>query len=376
MKKLVALCLVGILVLGVLPSRAATPLIFTALEDVIQPNPTPATVPVKIGNIIYVLPQTFTRLYDLKTIYKDSLNQLIIFNSDLHMIFDIRNNMTFDESGKIYGATATKIGGTIYLPAALVCQKFGLSYSYISSSSLGSVVRINSEPPSYSNENFLEKNVDYMKSIYLQYNRNYNQETPPIDPTPDPDPEPDEEEEVPVGTISTRTTLMFQVTDEAGTRQILEQLGAYNVKAAFFVDGIWAQNGALLRQILVAGHTVGLSVGTEYLADATNINNSIKEQALLKSRVALLSVGTATRAQRTEMSEQGYRLWNPTYRVQGTTANRMTTNVKNHLSTRKTSSALLFSTGGTAPQAVGSVLAYLRAEGYTIYQLTQFDTPK
>ena len=375
MKKVLALLLVGLLLVSMLSVQAANPLIFTALEDVIQPNPTPDTVPVKIGNIIYVLPQTFTRLYDIKTIYKDSNNQLIIFNSDIHIVFDIRNNMTFDESGKVYGATAKKIGGTVYLPAALVCQKFGLNYSFISSSSLGSVVRINSDSPSYSNEAFLEKNVEYMKSIYLQYNRNYGQEGPVVPPAIDPPEEP-EEEETPVGQVSTKTSLLFQVTDGEGTRQILNVLNTYNTKAAFFVDETWAQDGVLLREILVAGHSIGLTLGSDYVNQATQINEKLKGQTLLKSQIAIMANNTVTTTQRSELEAQGYRLWRPTYKVQGNTASRMLTNTKNHLSTRRTSSAILFTTGGETASAVNQLLSYLRAESYTISRITQFDTPK
>ena len=104
MKKILAIFLLLIISVSVLnvPSQAVNPLIFTAINDVLQLGPSPSNVPIRSDGTVYVLPETFTRLLGLSSFYNSGTNQLLVYNSEEHLMFDMSAGTAEDESGVSY----------------------------------------------------------------------------------------------------------------------------------------------------------------------------------------------------------------------------------------------------------------------------------
>ena len=122
MKRKIFICLFVLIIFGTFMTSAVNPLIFTAINDVIQLNPTPNTVPIRVGGTVYVLPEVFTRALGLKSFYNSQLNQLLIYNSDANIVFDLTNSEAYDESQN-FVIPAIRMNGKTYVPAKAVCDK-------------------------------------------------------------------------------------------------------------------------------------------------------------------------------------------------------------------------------------------------------------
>lgn len=369
LKKILA-CAIGLVVLFALSSEAVNPLIFTAINDTIQINPTPSNVPVKINGYVYVLPDTFTRVLGLKSFYNTNTEQFLLYNSDNSIIFDMINGTAADETGAKIAIGAIKRNGKVYLPAKAVCDEFGFEYSFVTISSLGAIVRINEERSPFDDNFFLEKNVETMKNLYTNYVKTYmNDETPPVVV-----PEVPPVVEPPAVTEPTRTVYISVKCDSVqGAYNMLEKLEGKSQKVTFFITEEVALNGELLREIYLKNHDIGIlwssNGGIEYI---NRVNSIIKGQIMLKTSLVLVE----NPKERTEefkelLYSNGYKSFGYTYAPKGT-SQRIAANTEAHIK-KRTTSLILFGVGDEYAQAMPQLITYMRQNSYIINNLTIFD---
>ena len=363
MKRKLIFCLILIFLVGSISVSAVNPLIFTAINDVIQLAPTPNNVPIRSGSTVYVLPETFTRLLGIKSIYNSNLDKLILYRNDRNIAFDLKNGSAMDESGNTVTA-AIRRGGKIYVPAKVVCNKFSLNYSYISASSLGGVVRINDGTPAYDDAFFLEKNAETMRNLYISYNKSYMNSQPEV---------PDEPDVPIVNNTQTRRniSLAIKCTDGAQIDNMLAQLEARNMKAAIYIDEQTALDGETVRKIYVSGNTLGIMWEGD-IAKVENVNSIIRNQTMTKSNMVLFEKADEMSDELEKaLNDKGYKAHTVTYNVSGK-YQTMVANVKNHIS-RRTSARLAFGVNEDSVRALENLTSYFRQNNCTVSAVSVFD---
>lgn len=364
MKKKLIFCLILMFLVGSISVSAVNPLIFTAINDVIQLAPTPNNVPIRSGSTVYVLPETFTRLLGIKSIYNSSLDKLILYKNDRNIAFDMKNGTAQDESGNTV-ISAIRRNGKIYVPAKVVCNKFSLNYSYISASSLGGVVRINDGIPAYDDAFFLEKNAETMRNLYIAYNRAYMNEEPDI---PD---EPDEPDNNVTSQVKKSVSLAIKCTDGAQADAMIAELAARNLKATFYVDEKTALDGETVRRIYVSGNSLGILWEGD-MAKLENANSAIRNQTMTKTNMVLVeNQKELTDELENQLVQKGYKAVSATYNVSGK-YQTMVANVKNHIR-KRSSSRLLFNMNEDSVRAIGNLASYFRQNNCTVSAVSVFD---
>ena len=363
MKSKIIFCLILIFLVGSISAQAVNPLIFTAINDVIQLAPTPNNVPIRSGSTVYVLPETFTRLLGIKSIYNSSLDKLILYKNDRNIAFDLKNGTAMDESGNAV-TPAVRRNGKVYVPAKAVCSRFSLNYSYISASSLGGVVRINDGEPAYDDAFFLEKNAETMRNLYMSYHRNYvNEGSGEATQTPD-------KTDTPVQTKKS-VTLAVKCTDGSEADSIISGLTVKNVSAAFYIDERTALDGETIRKIFVSGCDIGI-LWEGSIEKLEKVNSIIKSQTMTKTNMVLFeNAKELTDDVEKELKEAGYKPLSATYNVSGK-YQTMVANVKNYMA-KRTSARLLFATNEDSVKALSSLITYFRQNNCIINAVSVFD---
>ena len=363
MKSKIIFCLILIFLVGSISAQAVNPLIFTAINDVIQLAPTPNNVPIRSGGTVYVLPETFTRLLGIKSIYNSSLDKLILYKNDRNIAFDMKNGTAMDESGNAV-TSAIRRNGKIYVPAKAVCSRFSLNYSYISASSLGGVVRINDGDPAYDDAFFLEKNAETMRNLYMAYNRNYvNESSGETTQTPD-------KTETPAQTKKS-VALAVKCTESGETDAMIANLSLKNTPATFYIDEKTALDGETIRKIFANGYDIGI-LWEGSAEKLEKVNSIIKSQTMTKTNMVLFeNAKELTEDVEKELNEKGYKPLAASYNVSGK-YQTMVANVKNYMA-KRTSARLLFATNEDSVRALSNLITYFRQNNCTVNAVSVFD---
>lgn len=374
MKKILAIFLLLIISVSVLnvPSQAVNPLIFTAINDVLQLGPSPSNVPIRSDGTVYVLPETFTRLLGLSSFYNSGTNQLLVYNSEEHLMFDMSAGTAEDESGVSYSKACIRKSGRNYVAAKMVCDKFGYYYSYVTVSPLGPVVRINSSRTSIDDYMFIEKNAETMKNMYLSYMKTYMNETElPTESTESTTESESVDAEQPE-TDTRNVYLAVKCTDPSQVDDVLDVLETRAQKTVFFVDENVAADGDALRKICAEGHSVGILFKEGSTAeDIDAINRMIKAGTLKKTNLVFFEKASYENKNAEELESRGYKTYSPTYAPTGK-AQTIIANVKTHIEKRATS-RILFSADAESVTALDNLIYYMRQHNCIIYSVTIFD---
>ncbi len=405
-RQFAALLLAAVLFLGVLPSSysAAPSVIFTAVNDNFLRNLTPSSMPVKIGGLPYVPYSTFTtKPYPgLISVYNSNNNQLVLYNSNNTLTFDMANAMTYDIQTQ-YDAVAVRMNGTYYVPAGLVCQAFGFYYSFVPGNLLGPIIRINTEEDTVSDDYLVSKSFSVMRTIYNQYQREYGGEAevpnPPAtgdDPTTaNPDPStPGADPEQPDEPGKTVVYLAFDGDLNDTTGQILDILDANHYTATFFVTGrIREDNVEYLLRAAASGHTIGNNLDGEpglgppfadYTEEAAVTTDAVSALTKLRPRVLMVPGGSDQLTQREADSlyDAGYRLWDGTgeTRAAWDTATPSSiyaacTALLREAQAKKSNVVLTLRSNEASAQALTSLASYFQANNCEIHAINEAATP-
>lgn len=241
--------------------------------------------PVAVNGVIYVPYTIFDRTangVDLGVYYGITPERgtiLTLYSLSGMLTFSMQMGTCEDNLGNSMNFHALPRNGIPYVPAAAVCNFFGLQYSFLPTSDRGTLIRItNPTSPGLSDGSFLQTAQGAMA---YRYNQIIQSQTPQPTPTPvsttTPPPTPSRPPDV--NNNSTRVYFALDASQADGDWTELFPSGCYAL--FLFTPGSLAGQAALIRKAVAAGHGVGL------LADPTLEPQEMLEQ--LREGNALLS---------------------------------------------------------------------------------------
>lgn len=324
-------------VLSILLSAAAAQketLYFMAVNDVIL-DLEDETMPRMINNVLYVPYIMFDRnstngaSLGVFSQYSRSKGTLMIYGWDGTLVFDL-NSGTAEFDGEACEGKAIIRNSMVFVPLELVCDLFGLEWSWIVMER-GNVIRVKNEDVVLPDRDFASAATYAVEGRYQRYLQNKAaaqqpeasdppvSSTAPVTPvtpvTPTPSGDPQEAE-------GARVYLAFDMSDGEGFDEILKQLGSAGTHAVFFcgVDELAARDDDI-RTLLAEGHRIGL------VLDADTVEGQLEqleEGNRLLARIACVETAIAvsenlTRADRSELRES-ICLWQTT--LNGTSEGR------------------------------------------------------
>lgn len=254
MAVLLAICL--LLPLIVLPSAAAKTVYFTAVnENVLEL--TDASMPFWSGDRLYVDSAAFSSgavgVGYARNRLQKSMVLWDISRPTKALFYDLAEGTAKNGSGESVYPGAIVRNDHVFVAAAMVAEYFGFTYANLKVDH-GYLVWLHSSGYSMPNAMFVDSATYQLDARYNRYQKKYEaaEEKPGAEPEP-------ETEEPSAGGQS--LYLCMRLPQDAGT--VLGALAESRSGAAFYLtEREIRDNGDLVRQILAAGHAVGL------LADA------------------------------------------------------------------------------------------------------------
>lgn len=240
------------------PGRASAPdAYFTAAnEHLMELND--ETMPFYSNGVLYVSSRLFEGT-DLGVSYArhTTLGLATLYTSTQDLRFDLAGQVTYDKQNNLYSGYAIERGGVVFFPLKLVCQYFGLTWSY-SETDFVPLIRVKSSSVVLSDISFIYAATSLMEDRYNEYMRvQTDRPSGPDIPTP-PDP--------PVVAVEgQKVYLLFDGGDALDLLPALE-----GVQATFLLGEEDLENGDLLRALVAGGHALALRIpgGTEEEAAA------------------------------------------------------------------------------------------------------------
>ena len=210
------------------------------------------TMPFYSGGRLYI-PSSFFVGTDLGINYvrNRSMGLALLYTTITDLRFDLVNLTVHDKDGTAYNGKAIEKNGTIFFPAELVCQFFGLSYT-VTATSVAPLVRVKSSTAILSDRRFIDAATNQMTTRYAAYEKYIESKTPVVvDPKP------------PV--IQAAEGQMVFLILSGSSREEMEtamnHLG--DNKATFLLTVPQLEDGDLVRALLGNGHTIALRVQSE-----------------------------------------------------------------------------------------------------------------
>ncbi len=307
---LTALALCALLLAGVLVLRASAAsgtVHLMAVNDKVLVDLTAENMPTVIGGALYV---PYTMLsnrvhgYNLgvNAMYSSSRHTVMVSDGVRGVVFDPQTSTAQDLGGEAMPVRAMVRNSMVFLPIDWLCEYFGtISCSRIRTQ-YGIVVRVTNGAAVLDDANFVSA-ADSLLSDSLQ---RYLSTVDPLSPAvpsaaqPDPSAAPDWAE----------LYLAFRWGEQAGeTARLLEERGE---RALFlFTCGQLREQDGLVRELVGAGHTVGLALTGD---DAADCRAQAEEGGLLLAAIArypllVVSADGLDGEGRETLAQEGYVVW-------------------------------------------------------------------
>ena len=349
------------------PASAAGDIYFTVINDSVV-SLSDSTMPTWSGGVLYVPYSAFdgsntARIgFDISFSYNRSSGMATLFNTCYNAV-----------TGEYLNGRAILRNGQVFVPVALVCSFFGLSYSVISIDE-GYIVRIKNSSVVLSDAKFVEAATLSISRELREYNQaNQSTATPGVLPptgssgeteTTDPpiEEEPDTEDSVPV-------YLAFRCDDDQGLSDILDALDESNRAAVFFfpADGLERQDD-LLYGILGSGHSVGLLAEGNTLAATRQL---LEEGGRTLERVGYTrtTLALVPESQRSALEAEGWVCWDETVSAipeAGTGASSHANAVIRAIPSRSQRAYITLDAGSESARVLPTLLTRLEARSYAV----------
>ena len=392
LKKLLTVVLCAALMIPFLPAPAGA-VTLTAVNDTLLPLDD-STMPARMGGELYVPYSVFSSLGVSSSSEGGVLNMSA--NGET-LSFSVDEGYVYDQNLNSYTSPAYSMNGTIYVPVKLCCGKFGLGYSTISVAG-ETVLRVTDGMAQNDSSFAAAKSGEIESAINAYYGipssssgqgggqsgTNSGQTgNSSGQPTEEPIPEVEEQpSQKPAGVY-----LTFFGAPNSNTTAVLDALNSAGRQAAFFLPvdtSTWVDD--TVRRIVAEGHTPALLLDADSTADAAALAQSL---SAANERLTLLT-GVATRiasnadgcsalseAQRTALTQAGYRLWDATFDCGDETqsaARAYATTAQHFAATSSVVVVKLHHSRATA-QTVQSLTAYMTRQGITSLRITLSTTP-
>lgn len=360
------------------PACAAGDLFFSACNDSVVAL-SDGTMPTWSGGVLYAPSSLFdgsnnTRVsFDISFSYNRSSGQATLFNTRQFLTFDLDDNTCYNAlTGEYLNGRAILRNGRVYLPVALVCSFFGLSYSVISMEE-GSMLRIKNSAVGLPDGKFVEA----ASNLIARYIREYNQANqsaaapgvrPPTSGGSQADPElPIEEEPDTAGSVP--VYLGFRCDQDQGLEEVLDALEARNKAAVFFfpAEKLERQDDLLYR-ILGSGHSVGLLAEGSDLA-ATRRLLEEGNQVLERVGYTRTTLALVPESQRAALEGEGWVCWNETASAvpqEGVGASSYASGVIRSIPARSQRAYLTLDAGSDSARVLPTLLQRLESRSYAV----------
>ncbi|GEM_PF-6851461 len=330
------------------PALDDSEIIYTALNNRLLPLVD--ACPLVRDGVTYVTYDNFNSELQCVSVYSATNKNILIYNWNYMLTFDLAKNTSTDQSGNSYAAHAISARGSIYVPVEFVCDHLGLNYTYLS---IGPTVRICSDADVDSSL-FKQTLTASIPTILKKY-RSSQISVAPTDPTTDTDDDPVS----PVVTQNVRINFAFASNLDASTQTILDLLDKKGLSAMFLVDenAVRHTDGDLIRRLIGGGHSVAIIA--EDPETALRINDSLKLMAKTRTRSVY-----ADGADFGDLARAGFLSFLPDLIIGGSTANQILRSAKNKLSTASGTVTLYFPDSAAAASALPEVLNFIKTGSF------------
>jgi len=324
-KLIIPLLLIMILAFVAIPLNAAPELVILMKDDSAVSGITATQMPFMSGGEMYIPHDFLNGFAGLKTFYNASLGQLMVYDFESRITFDLKNDITFDDNGILIPEEGISKNGLIFVPVKLLSERFGFYYSLVTNYKWGIVVRICSYQPDTSDQIAISNNSARIKVIYNQYNAAYSTTTTRA--SSHTVTQPASSTEAPSSTVTTTTTTAPKLPVDAGIMitgaigpeysSMLDLLSEKGISAAvFFTAEDILEYPELVIRTFCEGHSVGLSLSRySCLDDASKANEALFRLLRIRSRLVCIEggIGSAPMGTADSLKENGYILWEPEY---------------------------------------------------------------
>lgn len=280
----VILCLCALLLLLPPVGSSAEGLSFISVNDLLPSELVDSLY--TYGGTLYVPYTVFTE-YGLGLYYSyfTESSTAYLYTVDRGLFFCLSDGRTHDADGYYYSTSAVLRNGVVYLPVSFMCSYFGLSYSYMTSSPYGNVLRIKNGSQVLTDTEFIRAAKSVMESHYDAYNA---AQPPASTPVPTPVKTPDKEDN---GREELSVSLSFIGPPSA---DLLDTLDAYGVKGCFFLTGEDVLSDPdLIRRAAGEGHALGVYCLEDAETEYGEVSALIFEAARVKTVLVTPSAGYA-----------------------------------------------------------------------------------
>jgi len=372
-KKLLAAMLTLVLCLSVLvpmPVRAAD-VFFTAVDDTVM-KLTNENMPIWSGGVLYAPYTTFNesdngiRNWDIQVSYSKTGNRVTVFDTRRFLEFDLKTGTCWDDlTGIAYSGGAIVRGERPYLPVEIVCEHFGLTYSYREIEQ-GSLLRIKTDDVVIPDSRFAEAADNVLDLRLREYNQSQPGNAAAFNPGTAQQPgqpvQPENEQSV-------KTYLAFRCVDGEHLETVLAILDGMREKGMFFLTReLIETRGDLVLRILGSGSSVGL------LAEAGTIEETrelldVGSRALAEQVFARTTVVLAGQDFHAQLEEEGWVCWNSTLDLTpGDTvgANYFASRMLSRLGSRTRDTYLTMDLGADTARVLPVLMRRLDEEGFKL----------
>ena len=302
----------------------------------------------------YYVPASIFSYFDGVTLTSNErFDTLLISSGKKYISFNINTDLAItSESDEIYAMTYTR-DGERYVPAELVCEALGFSYEYKTANRIPlTAMRIC--------DGNQKKDFDELVSTFARGDAPDTSEGTSPDTTAPPTVDVPDAKKL----YFTFDSFSGKVTDD-----LIEILGAYGVKATFFMTTDEMQSGAeSIVKLASAGHSVGLAFDTsgfeaDCLLSFENQNDILMRLIKHESRFARICGETSVEDQMKKAEKAEYTVWGWDIEFKAGEVERSILEIET-LASEKDALTLRFRADETAPAVLEAVLKYLKNTEY------------
>lgn len=359
------LCALALVCSLVLPAWGApsTPVYLLVANDKFCDLPGGA-LPVAINGIIYIPYSTFDRNLtgvDLGVYYgitPEHGTVLTLYSRNrTTLTFHLNSSLCEDDQGNVMNFSPTTRNGIPYVPAAAVCNFFGLQYSFLPTADRGTVIRISDlSTPHMDDSTFLTSARSAMTTRYNQILQSLSPQ--PSVPAATSTPAPAVSHSPAGSNEDIRIYLSLDASQWAGDLTSLFPTGVHAL--LLFTPDSLTEQSALIRRAVAAGHSVGILLegsmdAPTALAELDRANDLLSHIARIKTRIAALSTPSSTLE--AALAEADWSLWRPNLR---------SSLDPNTLSATLGTRPAVFRIDLTATASISQVVSALRRGGYSL----------
>lgn len=372
-RKFLGMLLALVLCLGVLypaPVYAAD-ICFTAIDESIL-KLTNESMPIWSGGVLYAPYTTFNEGdngmagWEIQVLHSKASNRALVFDKNRYLEFDLKAGTCWDDlTGIPYSAGAIVRGGLLYLPVEIVCQHFGMTYSYREIAK-GDLLRIKTDGVIISDARFADA-ADNILNLRL---KEYNQNKPGSTQTPEvTTPQPPVQQPPAESDQSVDTFLAFRCEEEGALEPILTVLDAVQGKGMFFLTPeLIEQRADLVIRVLGSGHSVGLLAWGESMeeirGELSDGRKALAEQVFFSPTAAFVP-----KEFRDPLEQEGWVCWNSTLDLNPedtSGANHFTNRVLSQLGNRTRETYLSLKVSENTLRVLPILLRSLDEEGFEL----------